>query len=212
GVPFLVEEYLGGGTLADRLRGGPLAIDQALDLGITLSEVLAHLHAAGIVHCDLKPSNIGFTYNGVIKLLDFGLAHLLRGASDAVATTVSTTDAHHSPTSLVVTRRGLIGTPPYMSPQAIHAERPAPTFDLWSLSVVLYESIGGQRPFRGKDSDTVFERIEQGVFTDLSALRDDCPRAIADFFRRALAVDMTERPGDARALRSALFALRSSLS
>ena len=182
GVPFLVEEYLAGGTLADRLRAGRMDIDAALALGITLAGVLGQLHAAGVVHCDIKPSNIGFTDGGVVKLLDFGLAHLLRGSGDLIPSTASTSDGLDSGASVIVTKRGLMGTPLYMSPEAILAERPAPAFDLWALAVVMYEAIAGQRPFQGRDTDEVFRRVSEGTFADLATLRDDCPSSVAYLF------------------------------
>ena len=81
-VPFIVEEYLAGGTLSTRLTLGRIrASRDALDLGIVLAGAVGALHAARIIHCDIKPSNIGFTAAGVVKLLDFGLARLLREAA-----------------------------------------------------------------------------------------------------------------------------------
>ena len=198
GIPFLVEEYLGGGTLADRLRGGRMSVDAALSLGMALAGVLGHLHEAGIVHCDIKPSNIGFTESGVVKLLDFGIAYLLRGTGAAVASTASTVNAELSPAALMVTERGLMGTPLYMSPEATYLKRPAPSFDLWALSVVIYEAITGQRPFQGKDTNEVFERVRAGIFPELKAIREDCPESVALFFHKALAVDAAHRPSDSR--------------
>ena len=206
GIPFLVEEYLSGGTLADRLLGGPLAISDALDIGVTLASALGRLHAAGIVHCDIKPSNIGFSRNGVVKLLDFGLVHLLRATGCDVTSALTTTDPPTA--SLVVTNRGVMGTPPYMSPEALHAEQPAPSFDRWALSVVLYEAIAGRRPFVGADAREVGERICQGVFPGLHTLRKDCSDELTLFFARALATDASLRPDSAESLASQIESLR----
>ena len=82
GTPFLIQEFLPGGTLSDRLRGGPLAIDAALRLCGTIAEALDQLHSAGIIHRDVKPSNIGFTDRDVPKLFDFGLAKLPKFSND----------------------------------------------------------------------------------------------------------------------------------
>ena len=87
GIPFLIEEYLEGGTLTDRLARGPLPIAAALELAVTLSATLARIHEAGIVHCDIKPSNIGFSGHGVPKLIDFGIAHLLRSSGETLTAT-----------------------------------------------------------------------------------------------------------------------------
>ena len=80
GIPFLIEEYLPSGTLADRLVDGPLPVRDAIELGVTLADVLDRLHGGGIIHRDVKPGNIGFTQAGTLKLLDFGLAQLVRAA------------------------------------------------------------------------------------------------------------------------------------
>ena len=108
GTPFLVEEYLAGGTLADRLREGPMAVGEALEIGIGLAGVIGQLHASGIIHCDIKPSNIGFSQTGVMKLLDFGLAHLFREAGQ-VLTTLSVRGDEPGDSTSVVTRAGVIG-------------------------------------------------------------------------------------------------------
>jgi serine/threonine protein kinase len=209
GIPFLIEEYLSGGTLADRLRAGPMSVDATLDMGMTLAEVLGQLHESGLVHCDIKPSNIGLSQSGVLKLLDFGLVHLLRESSDVVALTLGASDVRDT-TSMIMTSRGLVGTPAYMSPEAINAESPAPAFDLWALAVVLYEALAGTRPFEGRDAHAVFASIVTGEFPDLRTLRGDCPYDVAQFFGRALAPDLASRPRDARALGAALSALRQS--
>src|SRR5207253_8576282 len=91
GTPLLVVEYLDGGTLADRLKAGPLAIDGVRELGISLCGALHSMHRSGVLHRDIKPSNIGFTREGVPKQLDFGLAMLANQTAwlDAVTTHVA---------------------------------------------------------------------------------------------------------------------------
>lgn len=212
GVPFLVEEYLAGGTLADRLRAGRLATGDALDLGITLAGVLGQLHAAGIVHCDIKPSNIGFNQNGVVKLLDFGLAHLLRDSGSMLTTTTGSGPVAQWADSVVLSEKGVLGTPPYMSPEATRACRPTPAVDLWAVAVVLFESIAGQRPFSGETADDIFDKIRASSFPPLTTLRHDCPPAIASFFDRALAPHLDARPATADGLKAELSALRTMSS
>ena len=82
GTPLLVVEFLAGGTLADRLRTGPLPLATVAGLGLRLSDALEHIHQADMVHCDIKPSNIGFSASGAVKLLDFGLAQWFSVADD----------------------------------------------------------------------------------------------------------------------------------
>ncbi len=135
GRPFLVVEYLRGGTLADRLRDGPLAGPEAITVTVNLAGVLAALHGAGYLHGDVKPSNIGFTADGSPKLLNFGLP---RGPNDA---------------------RVADGTLRYLSPDVLDGRRAEEADDVWSLCVVLYEMVSGRHPFAGGGVDDVVDRI-----------------------------------------------------
>jgi hypothetical protein len=208
GMPFLVEEYLEGGTLADRLGRGPLPIDDALALGATLAGALARMHDAGIVHCDIKPSNIGFAGTGVPKLIDFGLAHLLQAGGELRTTIAS---PRRSPVTTVVTDHGLVGTPPYMSPEALSASKPRPDFDVWALSVVLFEAVAGRRPFDGRDFTEVSLEILTGETPQIRMWRPDCSDGVAQFFAGALSRAQSARPASAKAMEQALLGLRAAL-
>ena len=135
GTPVLVVEYLPGGTLADRLAAGPLAVDEAVDLGIRLARALAYMHGRGILHRDLKPTNIAFAEGGGAKLLDFGLA------------TVTTAPRGRGPRTdraAAIVPVMAAGTPAYAAPEARAGAAPTPLFDLWALAAVIAESIGGR--------------------------------------------------------------------
>lgn len=207
-TPFLVQEYLAGGTLAQRLAGSRLEIGEALDLVLTLAGLLEYLHRHGVVHCDIKPSNIAFTQGGVVKLLDFGLARLLRDVHAGADSTTSMGVRHTSAT------RGssvnAFGTPPFMSPEAIRGERPAPSFDLWALAVVLFEALAGCRPFDGADSFAIAARILSGPPPDIREFRPEVPDSLAGFFSAALAADPGARPTSATAFASVLRRLPDS--
>jgi hypothetical protein len=156
GVPVLIVEHCPGGTLADRLRAGPLAVDEAIRLGVRLAQALSYMHAKGILHRDIKPSNIGFTAAGSAKLLDFGLV----GAGDRIA-----------------------GTPAYMPPEALEGAAASPAFDLWALALVLREA-AGENSGRSGTLQATLERAlavhpEQRFLTAgdlLAALVDSSPR------------------------------------
>jgi eukaryotic-like serine/threonine-protein kinase len=148
GLPLLVMEYLDGGTLADRLRRGPVSPRIAFAWGAALAEGLGALHAAGLLHRDIKPSNIGFDAAGTAKLLDFGLAKLLPGAPTASMPAVE----GQSTWSMTFSTdgRGVLGTPAYMSPECLSGSEPGPVDDLWGLSVSLLEACTGTNPFRAE--------------------------------------------------------------
>lgn len=137
GRPFLVVELLAGGTLADRLERGPVPAPEAVSLAAPLAEGLAALHEAGYLHGDVKPSNVGFTSDGAVKLLDFGLA---RETGDADA---------------------LAGTLRYLSPEVLSGHPAEEGDDVWSLCVVLYEMVSGRHPFGSGDAAEVADRIRR---------------------------------------------------
>jgi serine/threonine protein kinase len=208
-VPFLVEEFLAGGTLASRLTAGPLALPEVLDLGLALTDALQHLHGARLLHCDIKPSNIGYTAQRVVKLLDFGLARILREAQPPAE--VETTEHPGSGAALVAnsTHGALAGTPFYMSPETVRGERPTPAVDLWSLAVVLYECLTGQRPFQGGTPAEIFSAITGDRRPDIAAAWPACPPAVQALFARAFDLDPRVRFRDAAMLRPQLRALRA---
>jgi eukaryotic-like serine/threonine-protein kinase len=220
GTPMLVCELLAGGTLADRLRRGPLAPSAAVDLGIVLADVLAHTHAAGILHRDVKPSNIGFTADGTPKLLDFGLARLVdRPSSGAGSDGMTTTSpvglappGLHEPQPAATRSGALVGTPLYLSPEALKGAPPDASVDLWGLAVVIYEAVAGKNPLSAPTVFETLDRIARGAVPDILALCPACPESLAAFTRDALAADRKRRPATAVAMRSRLIEVRDQLA
>jgi len=135
GIDYLVTEYVPGLTLKNKIAGRALPEPEVLELGKQMASGLEAAHREGVIHRDLKPSNVKVTPEGRLKILDFGLAYLLKTETDATATapvTDSYTDA---------------GTLPYMSPEQIKGQKPDARADLWSAGVVLYEMSTGRHPF-----------------------------------------------------------------
>jgi serine/threonine protein kinase len=143
GPNYLVMELVDGPTLEDRLKQGPIPLEEALALARQIAAALQAAHEKGIVHRDLKPANIKLKPDGTIKVLDFGLA--TTGAPAASATTPD------SPTVAVsATEPGMIlGSPGYMSPEQARALPVDKRADIWAYGVVLYEMLTGERGFDG---------------------------------------------------------------
>ena len=140
GTDFLVMEYVPGTTLSDMLEEGPLSLEKFLDLATQLTSGLAVAHEQDLIHRDLKPSNLRITPDGRLKILDFGLAKLVKQAADDEA-------------NLTLTEAGtVLGTIPYMSPEQLQGNSVDARSDLWSVAVVVYEALTGVKPF---DGDTV---------------------------------------------------------
>ena len=221
GTPMLVLELLEGGTLAQRIERGPLPTLETVELGIAVADALAQLHSVDILHRDIKPSNIGFTRDGIPKLMDFGIARValdlrrdrlsssLEGEEDD-SLLPPTSVWQRTPTSSLTLTKQLVGTLSYLSPEALAGEPAEPAFDLWSLSIVLYECLLGRKLFGG-DPKQVMARIKQGRVPELSQVLPDADEELADLFRTALHKNPSRRPGTARDLKERLEALRSRL-
>ena len=149
GIDFLVMEYVEGETLADRLRRGPIPLDQALRYAIEIADALDTAHRQGITHRDLKPANLMLTKSGT-KLLDFGLAKIESKTSveNAVAQT-----------SDLTTGGMILGTLPYMAPEQLEGKETDARTDIFAFGAVLYETITGQKAFQGESQASLVAAI-----------------------------------------------------
>lgn len=210
GTPMLIVEYFES-TLYDRLRRGPLAPAEAVRVISQLAEGLEALHGAGILHRDVKPSNIGFTAAGSAKLLDFGLAKVVRHTraanereQDALQSTATTQPAWAESADSASAPHQMIGTTLYMSPETLLLKPPDASVDLWSLALVLYETLAGVHPMRAASVIETMNRIVSARVPDIREHRPDCPPELAAFLAQALHADARKRPGTAREFRLAL--------
>jgi eukaryotic-like serine/threonine-protein kinase len=192
GIDFLVMEYVPGGTLEAKLRGGPLPVDEVIRIGAEIGDALEVAHARGFLHRDLKPGNVVLTSAGVPKLLDFGLAGLLHSTHTATKSTM-----HGS----------VFGSLPYMAPEQIKGEEGSAATDVYGLGAVLYEMATGRRAFDRSRPEAVLFEILHGSAAPLRSLRPDAPPAFERLVESCLSKDPAHRPPSARALSAALRAM-----
>jgi hypothetical protein len=189
-VHALVLELVEGPTLADRVRKGPVPVKQALDIARQIAEALEAAHEHSIIHRDLKPANIKITPEGVVKVLDFGLAKALVGEGAGL-------DLSQMPTLTVNrTQEGVLaGTPAYMSPEQARGQTVDKRTDIWAFGCVLYEMLTAQPAFAGETiSDTIAAILEREP--DWHALPEKAPRTIRRLLHRSLEKDPRRRLHD----------------
>jgi serine/threonine protein kinase len=165
--PFIVMEYVEGENLREKLRKGPLPVEDALDIVIPAAEGLDKAHQKGIVHRDVKSANIMVTESGQAKIMDFGLAKLRGGTA--------------------LTQEGAtLGTVAYMSPEQARGEKVDGRSDIWSLGVVLYETLTGELPFKGERDVSILYSIVHEEPIPLKVIKPDIPPELERIVRRAL--------------------------
>ena len=191
----LVMELVEGPTLAERIKQGAIAFDEALPMAKQICEALEYAHEHGIVHRDLKPANIKITNNDTVKILDFGLAKALEG--DAASANISS-----SPTiTHMATQAGMfLGTAAYMSPEQAKGKAVDRRTDIWAFGCVLYEMLTAKMAFSG---ETVTDTLAAVIKTepDWSAVPANTPQTVRNLLQRCLKKDARQRLqsiGDAR--------------
>ena len=192
GQKALVLELVEGPTLADRIKQGPIPIDEALPIAKQIAEALEAAHDQGVIHRDLKPANIKVKEDGMVKVLDFGLAKAFQ--PDASVPNMS-----QSPTislTAAATQMGMvIGTAAYMAPEQAKGKVVDKRADVWAFGAVLFEMLTGARPFAGGDvSETLARVIDREP--DWAALPDNVPPVLNNFLRRCLQKNPKQRIRD----------------
>jgi serine/threonine protein kinase len=176
---FLVMELVPGETLADRIKRGPLPVEEALKIGASICEALEAAHEKGIVHRDLKPPNIKWTPEGKVKVLDFGLAKVREPSGPAA-------NLSESPTLLTRSTPGVImGTAAYMSPEQAKGKEVDRTTDVWAFGCVVYEMLTGGPVFEGETTGEILGGIFKAE-PDWRRLPGEIPEGIRRLLRRCL--------------------------
>jgi serine/threonine-protein kinase len=168
GKPFLVMELVEGETLADHLLAGELPIADALRLALQIAEALKAAHKRGIIHRDLKPANIKITPDGIIKVLDFGLAKQFQDTSQEIDTEAATLHA-------LTMAGGVIGTPAYMAPEQALGQAADRRADLFSFGAIFYEMLTAQRAFSGPTLAAIMHAVLSTNPTSPRRLRPAVP-------------------------------------
>ncbi|MCY1074703.1 protein kinase domain-containing protein [Archangium lansingense] len=195
GLPFLVMECLEGEPLSALLKRGRLEVRHALEVLEGLATGLAHAHERGLVHRDLKPANVFLTPTGTVKLLDFGLSHLLASSDRRVPLLPGA------------------GTPGYMAPEQWRAGLQDARTDVWAAGVVLYEMLTGELPFPLATLLELRERVtSEEAMPPVRARNPEVPSEVESLLATALAKDPARRFPTARELRQELHELRARLA
>ena len=184
GIDFLVMEYVPGQTLDKVIPRGGLPIGKVTEYAIAIAGALARAHKAGIIHRDLKPGNVMVSEEGGVKVLDFGLAKL---------TEAPRVRAGEGSGSLVSIAGRIFGTAAYMSPEQAQGRSVDARSDIFSLGVVLYEMLTGQRPFQGADRTETLAAIVQAEPKALAQVNPDVPAKLGQIVGRALEKDRERR-------------------
>ncbi|HEX3228851.1 MAG TPA: alpha/beta fold hydrolase [Pyrinomonadaceae bacterium] len=184
GVPFLVLEWISGKPLAD--SAFPLSIDEFHRIGLSVAEALATAHNRGIIHRDVKPSNVLVSDDGQIKVVDFGLAKFRQPDPDMILTV------------------GTVGTVAYMSPEQACGNDLGPASDVFSFGILAYELLTGERPFVGNGPGVVLSAIMRGHYLPLSEWRRDLPDQLVAVVERCLQTHPENRFKDGEELAGAL--------
>jgi serine/threonine protein kinase/Tfp pilus assembly protein PilF len=174
GKTFIAMAYIDGQSLREKIKAGPMKIEEALAIATQVAEGLQEAHEKGIIHRDIKTGNIMVTKKGQAKIMDFGLA-MLTGETK-------------------ITRTGTtIGTLAYMSPEQIHGEELDHRTDIWSFGVVLYEMLTGQVPFQRENQAAMIYSVLNDQPKPLSSIRSEIPQDVEQVINKALRKDKAQR-------------------
>src|SRR5713101_4838545 len=192
GIDFLVLEYLDGETLVERIKKGPIRLDQVLRYAIQVCSALDEAHRNGVVHRDLKPGNIMLTKSGA-KVLDFGLAKVRANAAGM-----------SQPTGTLTEEGAIVGTLQYMAPEQLDGNEADSRTDIFAFGAVVYEMITGRKAFEGKGQASLTTAIMQTDPQPISTLQSGTQAALDRVIKKCLAKEPLDRWQTARDLKDEL--------
>ena len=205
GTDFIAMEYVEGKTLKQRIGPRGLRLNDALKYAVQIANALAKAHSAGIVHRDLKPTNIMVNEDGVVKVLDFGLAKLTEQIQGDETASTATVDGEGRP----ITEEGVIvGTVAYMSPEQAEGKKVDARSDIFSLGSVLYEMVTGQKAFQGASKMSTLSAILHQLPKPVSAIAPAIPVDLEKLINRCLRKDPQRRWQNMSDLKVALDELK----
>jgi serine/threonine protein kinase/Tfp pilus assembly protein PilF len=191
GQLYISMAYCEGESLKNEIGKGPFKIEKCVDIAIQIAQGLAKAHARNIIHRDIKSANIMIDYEGVVKIVDFGLAKLKGQAQ--------------------LTKEGItLGTIAYMSPEQTQGASVDERTDIWSLGILLYEMVTGQLPFKGDYDQAIMYSILNENPEPISQFRTDVPPVLAEIIEKALQKNPVERYQNIKEMLSNLKALKTS--
>jgi predicted ATPase/serine/threonine protein kinase len=200
---YIVSEFIKGKTLGTIIKERSLKLPEVLDISIQIAGALGAAHEERLVHRDIKPENVMLRTDGIVKVLDFGLAKLVEPEADSFATSAVRQDQ---------TAEGVIlGTVNYMSPEQARGEKVDSRTDIFSFGCVLYEMLTGQLPFRGETISHIIVAILEKEPPPLSLFLKDFPAGIERIVKKCLEKNLKERYGSAKDLLADLKTLEKSL-
>jgi serine/threonine protein kinase/Tol biopolymer transport system component len=206
GAHFMVTEFIEGENLRHHLRRAPLMLTEAIEIAVQVASALSSAHEAGIIHRDIKPENIMVRKDGIVKVLDFGLAKLTEQRR------VHEVDQDAATQAMVQTEPGtVVGTTAYLSPEQARALDVDTRTDIWSLGVALYEMITRHAPFKGETPSDTSAAILKSEPPPISQFVPDVPAEIERIVRKALQKNREERYQGVKDLLLDLKSLRRDL-
>lgn len=192
---YIAMEFIQGEPISSLMKKQPYAPDAIADFGSRMAEALDYAHKKGIIHRDVKPSNILYTTEGKLKITDFGIAHI------------------EDPSGVEETQAGeILGTPAYMSPEQVLGRPVDGRSDLFSLGIILYEMATGSRPFQGQGMNAIFNAITNDVPPPIYTISQTIPRSLSDVIMKCLSKSPEARHADGRELAATLRSVTASSS